>query len=135
MKGEVKFRGQLIDGGEWAYGSLVKADKGFCGIATYAKKYHDGKIRAIIVEVDPATVGQYTGLKDENGVEIYEGDVFNGFGDGIWGIVEWDEYLLQFQCSWSNMPTAANICSIVKLGSHIIGNIHDNPELLKGCSK
>lgn len=86
-------------------------------------------------EVIPETVGQYTGLKDKNGIEIYEGDIMNDPTSKIFGLVEWNNILTQIQLSWQNMPTAADIFFMVKNGSLVIGNIHDNPELINRKEK
>lgn len=129
---EIKFRGKRLDNGEWIEGDLLRMnghwfifpDPAPGGIDKY--------------EVDPATVGEFTGLKDKNGKEIYEGDVMEipetEFNAEIIGRVLFEEdayYIIPLRgghlwgLHWS----------LRKHDAKIIGNIHDNPELLKGGEK
>ena len=123
----IKFRGKSILTDEWLYGDLVhSADNKRFGILVNDKDSYDE------CEVAPETVGQFTGLYDCNGKEIYEGDILR-FGNSPSGVCE---------VKWNESIAAFCICFYFEgeIGSRhlgggvefaIIGNIHDNPELLK----
>lgn len=132
---KIKFRGKSIDGKEWLYGDLLSSvDKKRFAI------FADDKESCDECEVAPKTIGQFTGLYDCHGKEIYEGDILR-FGNSPSGVceVKWNETLAAFCIrfyfenelgsrplgEWQNCEK--NIA--------IIGNIHDNPELLKGVEE
>lgn len=131
MKREIKFRGKRLDNGEWVVGSYIEAELNN-GIAHEIIPYRRGEP---VVEVDPDTVGEYTGIKDVNGVEIYEGDrveyitdIINSIPFKDRGIVEYKSDIAMFIL---NVEVDTIPLSYCRRGIDVIGNIHDNPELLK----
>lgn len=125
---EIKFRGKRLDNGEWIYGSLLvshfkddKKERYF--ITQFSGNY------TFEHEVDPATVGQYTGLKDKNGKEICEGDILTDKYESI-GTVDW--YNAGFVVNFGDVDIFQIAdCFDESYQMWLIGNIHDNPELLK----
>ena len=135
---EILFRGKRIDNGEWVYGNLVKSNgKYFIYYEEPDEMSQTGNWLFYKV-VDPSTVGQYTGLTDKNGKKIFEGDIVkdeqaqmlgkvvyataaDGF-DGMAGFMvdDIDDGLQNYNGFWHLVE--------------VIGNIHDNPELLEGES-
>jgi uncharacterized phage protein (TIGR01671 family) len=112
----------------WVYGSYIqKDDEAF--IYDWENKWE--------VPVDISTVGQYTGLKDKNGKEIYEGDIIE-YDTDFMGKPDNDE--LRYQVTFSNgsfvlasLDTGYDDYRVVylhNLGFSVIGNIYENPELV-----
>lgn len=130
---EIKFRGKRTDTGEWVYGDLIENQGRFFiyhATSETTLKDEDNSIVVLAEQVNPDTVGQFTGLTDSDGTEIYEGDIFQVkayeprfevyFKNGVF------EYR---QIGSSNRPFPLRR---IHFDSFIIGNIHDNPELLEG---
>ena len=133
---EIKLRGKRIDTGEWVYGSLIQWKDGTMTIITENKEDHSE------FYVNPDTVGQYTGLKDRNEREIYEGDILMCIGQR-WDnkghkyyrkvLFENGSFCMNVKYYRINSPLCNHIVTIVnkELDWEVIGNIHDNPELLE----
>lgn len=132
MQREIKFRGKRIDNGDWAYGYLAYSD-------TIIDTDQD-----VEYEVSPSTTGQYTGLKDKNGKEIYEGDIVSIDKQGVYeagiGVFEWREWeisdgLLPRRGAWMKAKAGWHLntkCRQIWTPNSIetLGNIYENPELL-----
>lgn len=129
---EVLFRGKRAGGGEWVFGSYIYAHKwGFDG--------SDGHLICNVyatarTQVNPQTVGQFTGRTDSNGIQIFEGDIVDGLilhNMPIRAVVAFQEgaFGLDWQRGEVRVFTAfTSYCNTV---FKVIGNIHDNPELLE----
>ncbi len=129
---EILFRGKRKDNGEWVKGSFWDESPGeLGGIAQYGS--------CVFHHVDLVTVGQFTGLTDKNGKRIFEGDIIRakiegGNHDGF----TWPNMPVDFQqgCFCVNDRNGYVFAVLGAFATsvtfEIIGNIHDNPELLKG---
>ncbi len=126
MMREILFRGKF--GNEWKYGFLSIEPKGLVIKEPYKNESSN------VWHIDADTVGQYTGMKDKNGKRIFEGDIIDfsdrSDSDG-YGVVKYDANETEFGIEYDNIYES--------LGKHyypedieVVGNIYDNPELLKG---
>lgn len=124
----IKFRGKDIETGEWLYRNIQVPSKEGGGYFMWDCD-HNQK------EVIPDTVGQFTGLTDKNGKEIYEGDIMRipetEFNIEIIGVVEFDRgsYVVRsfFSGTHSSLAWAVRERQSGERRSVVIGNIHDNP--------
>lgn len=128
MKREIKFRGISIQTGKWVYGYLYTIEN----VEHYILE--QCVLGLLHTEVIPETVGQFTGLKDRNKNEIYEGDILKGcYVNGHDAKIIYDHSCF---CVYSLRKDIISydtfrIMSYSVQTSIIIGNIHQNPELLK----
>lgn len=146
MNRQIKFRGKRKDTGEWVYGDLLHIDGGcliyFGSQMETETPYIENSsniavelFRTEIAVVEPESVGQFTGLLDANGKEIYEGDVIDF---GLNAVVKYHPFLCSFILDCDNREPHFND-SYSELGYMkkqcekfvVIGSIHDSPELVK----
>lgn len=148
---KIVFRGKRVDTGEWVYG--------FYTLYGQSRGLHPAIITGteegcvIPVFIDPETRGEYTGLTDKNGIRIFEGDIVKHHFGEEYGVVKFGEYSqpsdneftrhIGFYVDWvtgenkdvlkKDLGYWVNIDSWVNIDNYdvLVGNIHDNPELLK----
>jgi uncharacterized phage protein (TIGR01671 family) len=167
---EIKFRGKRVDNGEWSFGLPFRNDYTNQWYLRNGLSWND-------IEVIPETVGQFTGLYDKNGKEIWEGDIIQYQRTKQWGfhcaggehkddtpqtfkgVIEFDNgaFRIAKNFEYPGVKNLSNICTRWKEefqkcvldhqqihqeriggydnafyeGFEVIGNIHDNPDLLE----
>lgn len=128
MEREILFRGKRVDNGECVYGHFCEFPCDDGKDIPSILRIEDKENERIIMQhpIISETVGQYTGLTDRNGVKIFEGDILEVL-NGNRGYVVFRNGAFMKSCNSENMPFL-----IVADVNAVIGNIHDNPEMLKG---
>lgn len=135
---KIKFRAKRLDNGKWVFGVPIPNSYGdrvfFIPLLLTDKiAYPFERLVDWVVEVTPETIGQYTGLKDKNGVEIFEGDVLKDSESIV--IVKFvdGEFSVDYRTmggKWRNYGSLFDYLKDYEVG--VIGNIYEeNPELLE----
>ena len=131
---EILFRGKRLDNGEWVYGLLCRVGDTYANIRRMDTE--------VLYSVLTNTIGQFTGLTDKNGKKIFEGDILtivhkyqspfdddtNEYTDITTDVVFFDDEGLCF--SYGESPFLC-VADNVTAEYEVIGNIHDNPEMLE----
>ena len=121
---EIKFRGKYGNN-PWLYGSLVTKNRNNNGIQE--------RNSSVTILVDDGSIGQYTGMNDSTGKEIYEGDIVRtSDNDDELAVVEWDDEDLRFTVTHGNVVNGLGE-GYYSREVEVIGNMYDNPELLGGA--
>ena len=155
---EIKFRGIRVDNNEWIYGTFIVIKNVFDEedpeekIMFFDSKWIAGceAIGECWIEVKPETVGEFTGPKDKNGVEIFEGDIVETNGElfriidnSKTGLFQSCKYIITwvddswgtkiiYNSRWNSKFNKYGSLSRGLSAKHytIIGNIHQNPSML-----
>lgn len=150
---EILFRGKQTDGGAWVEGYVVETTVfgvNRCRNAIVIYKKPEKIFDSDWWEVNPETIGQYTGLIDRNGKKVFEGDIISSKGK-VYGKTEKFLYVIKYgqyipktycreiyqECETIGFYGESKGQQQVQLGNYpqkieVIGNVYDNPELLEG---
>lgn len=147
---DIIFRGKRLDNGEWVEGDYFRKyiydrydDGSLHHLIGWQVTDNDGEKFNDYEDVDPDTVGQYTGMKDKNGKKIFEGDIFKDYSGIVRSIfrvpggLAFEDNPVSFGYDhrapvypYSSIAEMQNASWLSKY-CEVVGNIHDNPDLLK----
>lgn len=131
MNREIEFRGRSVSDGCWVYGDLeYERDKGLLGkVRIHTYKENGRYDRQYLVE--SSTVGEFTGMRDKHGKKIFEGDIIRFVGGKKKVNEGWvdNEFIYTVEYSEGAFRGILGLSKALD-AVEVIGNIHDNPELL-----
>ena len=123
----IKFKAKRIDNGEWIVGSLIRSTAGVKE-RSYIVDNFSSMSDYSVVGVDPSTVCQFTGLKDKEGMDIFEGDLLYDEDSGIVSAIKWKRnicgYVYEKAGAFATMRVFSNHTCFLK----VIGNKFDRNE-------
>lgn len=122
FRGKAKFDGYGYKDGDWFLGNLIEEIR-----PDYTDYYINPKINGRKIAVYIETISQYTGLKDCNGNDVFEGDIIQDQDDATLGMIYWDKEEAAFKIATSHEIISAD--DIVSY--QVVGNIWDNKDLFK----
>ena len=141
---DIRFRGKALDGGRWVEGSLKLGEWKYEPEPRYDEEASTivGPYLDVQIDVDPNTVCQFTGLFDQQGNEIYEGDLLCGYHVGCPKEGENVRYRVLFlagnykclRVGEFEYHDSRDYCNLSEVACVVIGNKYDNPELLEDAS-
>ena len=123
----IKFKAKRLDNGEWIIGSLIRSTAGVKERAYIVDNFSSMSDYSV-VGVDPSTVCQFTGLKDKEGMDIFEGDLLYDEDSGIVSAIKWKRnifgYVYEKAGAFATMRVFSNHTCFLK----VIGNKFDRNE-------
>lgn len=128
MKRQIIFRGKRLDNGEWIYGDLQLGDGDHIPMIGVVRGGHDPDY----YQVEEATVGQFTGLRDKDSRPIYEGDIVmqRGYSGVKPMVVRFEQGA--FIVGWHGGSSTQTRPMLIQKRCEVIGNVIDHPDLLNG---
>ena len=127
---EIKFRGKSKDTGKWVYGCYTYSKKTNRHLIWIQSEDNTEFWHTCPIEVDPSTVGQHIGVRDKNGTDVFDGDLIQDANGKLYRII-WGNDLMWLAVTNEKQGNCYSPKVLIRRGAVVIGNIHDNPELMQ----